>query len=93
MGSKKEVFILTGSLSGSPTQEQRAKQLETFGIDNTHCTSVIMVDGATMEEVAIGKGQFCRDNQIDMIFEDNDLFIQHINKLSPKTSTWLIRRF
>lgn len=88
-----KIVILTGSLSGHPTYDERLKQITDLGITADLYNELKIVDGQDQYAVALKKAVFCREEAVDMIFEDTDLYILKINEISPKTSTWLIRRF
>lgn|SRR5574343_43326 len=88
-----KVILLTGCLNGLPTLEERISQLDELGVTKDHYTELERCDAATHEEVAMQKAQYCKEKEIDLIFEDDDLYIFLINQVSPETSTWLIRRF
>lgn len=88
-----KVFILTGSVDNMPTLEYRRYQLEKMGFfQDIFYHELVRASGMNMEEVAISKAEFCRDNNIDMMFEDYEPYIKKINEISPQTSTWLIGR-
>jgi uncharacterized HAD superfamily protein len=88
-----KVILLTGCINDSPTEAERIAQLAELGIKSDHYTALERCIGTTHEDVAMKKATYCKENNVDLIFEDDDLYIFLINQISPKTSTWLIRRF
>jgi|TARA_Y100000310_G_C20691139_1_gene822285 hypothetical protein len=96
-----EIHILTGAISNfyngkykegnyeSPIE--RISQLKSYGIYNW--TKLIMVvRDKQFPDIADGKGEYCRDNNIDIIYEDNLGYIKSIKKISPNTLAFLICR-
>ena len=88
------VICLTGSLGDKPTQEERVKQLSELGLEQgENYTEIVRSNGLDPKQVAENKAKFCKKNKIDMVFEDDDMYISMINGESPKTTTWLVRRW
>jgi hypothetical protein len=94
MHGRNRVIVLTGCLYDQPSEEERIKQLEGFGVrKGVHYTELIRVPGFTHKQVSYGKATYCRDTQIDIILEDDDEYISDINQMSPRTTCFLIRRW
>jgi hypothetical protein len=89
-----EVYILSCCLKNTPTERERMKQIKLLGLaKGVDFTDHIFFSVDKVEEMYGAEATWCRDNWIDFVFEDEDAFIMTINKVSPFTSTWLIRRF
>ncbi|OPY60057.1 MAG: hypothetical protein A4E57_04568 [Syntrophorhabdaceae bacterium PtaU1.Bin034] len=89
-----EVHVLTGRKSSGEEGNQespgeRVEQLRKIGI--TNYTRLIQITRRTQHpDIGIGKGEYCRDNLIDMVLEDDILYIQEISRISPTTQAFLI---
>jgi len=44
--------------------------------------------GRSISHIAELKGQYCRDNHIDLLIDDHDEYCAAVRKLSPKTAVW-----
>lgn len=94
MHSRNRVIVLTGCLYDQPSEAERIKQLKDLGVTKgIHYTSLVRISGFTHRQVSYGKAMYCRDTQVDMIFEDDDQYISDINQMSPRTTCFLIRRW
>lgn len=87
------IYILTGAIASNISRNDRRNQLDGLGISPELYDDIAIANGINIEDVGRIKGEFCRDNNIDMLFEDMDVYIRKVNELSPQTSTWLVRRF
>jgi hypothetical protein len=90
-----EVHVLTGRVAGREEDEvsppDRIKQLAKLGI--TAYTCLVQITRRNQHpDIGMGKGAYCRDNAIDMILEDDVLYIMEITRLSPETQPFLIMR-
>lgn len=88
-----EVHVLTGRLS--PNEEDmvsppdRVRQLERLGI--TSYTRLVQIARKEQyPDIGIGKGEYCKTNQIDMILEDDMLYVREISRVSPGTQAFVI---
>jgi len=82
--------ILTGSLNPNATIDGRLEQLSKYGINKEDFDEIVQCIGADVTEVAKKKAEYCRDNNIDLIFEDTPLYTYWISKISPNTACFLI---
>lgn len=84
-----QVSILTGSI-GPGDLNTRQEQLKRLGIfRDIHFRELCICEGANIQEVADGKGVFCRDLCVDMIFEDSPLYLTAVRRISPTTVCWI----
>ncbi len=88
-----EIHVLTGRKSATEGNmerpENRIEQLRKLGI--TRYTRLVQIARKTQHpDIGIGKGEYCRDNAIDMVMEDDIQYIQEIVRVSPKTQAFLI---
>lgn len=83
------VTVLTGSI-GQGIESQRVQQLKSLGISENAYTSLVIAVDASTQGVADKKGQFCRDQKVDMIFEDTPMYLEAIKRISPSTCCFLI---
>lgn len=44
--------------------------------------------GNSIHHIGILKGEFCRDNQIDLLIDDNEIYCKAVRKISPRTAVW-----
>lgn len=87
-----KVTVLTACFNGEPTREEKLKLLSSHGFhQGLEFDQLVIVEGKDLSERGFRKAEFCRDHQVDMIFEDCDIYIEEINRLSPKTVCWRIR--
>lgn len=87
------VIVLTGAIRGTEiTRPERIAQLNSLGIHHDeHYDEIFISVGGDMVEVARGKGKVCREEKVDMVFEDNEDFIRFIRTMSPQTITMMVR--
>jgi hypothetical protein len=88
-----EIHILTGGMGGQvgnfESPAARVEQLEHLGI--TSYTKLVQVTRRVQHpDIGIGKGEYCRINGIDMVIEDDILYIREISRISPRTQAFLI---
>jgi hypothetical protein len=88
-----EVHVLTGSVRNTEedavSPPDRVEQLAKLGI--TAYTRLVQITRREQHpDIGIGKGVYCRDNGIDMILEDDVLYIWEIKKMSPETQAFLV---
>jgi hypothetical protein len=70
----------------------RQNQLALLGIPRHKYSKIVSVMRETHHPgVGIAKGEYCRDNAIDYMFEDDADYAAHIKNLSPKTMVFLIQ--
>jgi hypothetical protein len=88
-----EIHVLTGRLSSreenAVNPADRVEQLRRLGITK-YTTLVQITRQAQYPDIGIGKGEYCRDHNIDMIMEDDTLYIGEISRISPRTQAFLI---
>jgi hypothetical protein len=83
-------IILTGSLNPNADINHRINQLKKYNITENDYKEIIQCIGKKVVEVAQKKGEYCRNNKIDLIFEDTELYLHLIKKISPKTACFII---
>lgn len=89
-----EIHLLTGRKSSiieenMESPQNRIDQLRKLGI--TRYTRLVQIARKVQHpDIGIGKGEYCRDNAIDMVMEDDIQYIQEIERISPKTQAFLI---
>ncbi len=88
-----EIHILTGGTSGPEENLEspvgRVEQLGRLGI--TSYTRLVQVTRRVQHpDIGVGKGEYCRDNGIHMVIEDDILYIREISRISPRTQAFLI---
>lgn len=88
-----EVHIITGGIQPGFGYEfnsqSRIKQLSDLGIHRW--SYLVRCYASTSGEVANLKGQYCKDFEIDCLFEDTLSYIEAVKKISPLTQTFLIQ--
>ena len=88
-----EIHVLTGRLSHREADivspDERVEQLRRLGI-TTYTRLVQITRKAQYPDIGTGKGEYCRDNAIDMIIEDDLSYIREISRISPLTQAFLI---
>lgn len=94
MDAGNEIHILTGGKRDQEDNvinpEGRLKQLKRLGI--TRFTVVVQIVRETQHPgIGVGKAEYCRDNDIDMIFEDDRLYVLEIKRIAPNTQAFLIQ--
>lgn len=84
--------LLTGHSRPDPStanseelQAGRKAQIESLGIGDLDAPIHICV-GRNSREVAHQKGEFCRDNQIDIFIDDSKDYCEAVRRLSPNTT-------
>lgn len=82
--------ILTGSLNPNATIDGRIEQLRKYDISDEDFDEIVQCIGIDVVDVAKKKGEYCRDNNIDLIFEDSPLYTFWISRISPQTACFLI---
>ena len=88
-----EIHILTGGVA-LPEEDlesppYRIRQLKSYGI--TSYTRLVQVTRRSQyPDIGVGKGEYCRNNRIDMIMEDDVHYIKEISRISPDTQAFLI---
>lgn len=96
-----EIHILTGAKPNSRNDgnnkegnysnlPNRMKQLKKYGIEN-YTVLISVLRETDTPGVAEGKGDYCKENKIDIIFEDNSKYAEAIKRISPHTIIFLIR--
>lgn len=86
-GAGHHVTILTGADNPfSGDTEVRRTQIKALGIDDADIDQMLICRGSDWSAVAEMKGDYCRDNKIDFVFEDSDAFISAIKRKSPDTA-------
>jgi hypothetical protein len=93
MRAGNEVHILTGGVSipegNVESPPHRVRQLKSYGIESY--TRLVQVTRRSQHpDIGEGKGEYCRDNRIDMVLEDDVLYVQEISRISPDTQAFLI---
>jgi hypothetical protein len=88
-----EVHVLTGRVSNTEgdmvSPRDRVEQLARLGI--TTYTRLIQISRrAQYPDIGAGKGDYCRENGIDMIMEDDTEYVREISRRSPETQAFLI---
>jgi hypothetical protein len=88
-----EIHVLTGKVASrvedEENPEERIEQLARLGI--TSYTRLVQITRTSQHpDIGTGKGEYCRDNEIDMIFEDDIFYIREISRISPVTQAFLI---
>lgn len=91
-----EIHIITSSLNSLQddinfTYEKPSRVKQLNDLDIFYWTVLVRVSAKSYKEIGFGKGVYCKENQIDCLFEDNEIFIQEVKKQSPLTQTFLIR--
>ena len=82
-----KVVILTGADNPyNGDKEVRRAQIASLGIDESDIDELLICRGQDWKEVAEIKGDYCRDNKVDFVFEDSDEFISAIKRKSPSTA-------
>lgn len=93
MKAGNEIHVLTGRVAHTEgdmeSPPDRVEQLAKLGI--TSYTRLVQITRSQQHpDIGIGKGEYCRDNGIDMIMEDDPLYIKEISRISPATQAFLI---
>ena len=87
LGPDKCVF-LTGSTDINVPMEQhqsgRRRQVEGL-IGSRLFVEIHICVEETHENVSIAKGNYCRDNGIDVLFDDCERYCNDVSRISPKT--------
>jgi len=90
-----EVHILTGSTDTERPYEEhikgRWKQLRKYNIFPKDADKLHVAIGHTVQDVAREKGKYCKLHNIDLVFEDSDLFVTYITSMSPGTKCFLLK--
>jgi hypothetical protein len=84
------ITLLTGTLN-SPDMQGRLSQVAGLGIARHLFTEIVICAGKNTGEVATKKGEFCRDQRVDMVFEDTSSYLTAIHPISPNTARFLIQ--
>lgn len=88
-----EIHIITGGLQDNFGYDfnsgKRIKQLN--DIDIYYWTVLVRCFAPTTEEVALLKGKYCLNNEIDCLYEDTLSYIEAVKIYSPFTQTFLIQ--
>ncbi len=88
-----KVFVLTGALATNVVggnEAWRRAQLQSVDISPDCYTDLAICVRPTFEEVGKLKGVFCKEYDINMIWEDTGIFIQGIKQESPATATMAV---
>ena len=90
--AENQITILTGTLDNTCDSmfAMRRAQLGNLGIGQSLYTKLFICYGRSTDEVAARKAEFCRDNQVHMVFEDTRKYLEAIQKISPATACWLV---
>ena len=88
-----EIHILTGGTSSPEgdyeSPQERVEQLARIGITRyTHLVQITRL--IQYPDIGIGKAEYCRNNGIDMIIEDDILYVREVKRISPSTQAFLI---
>lgn len=91
------IHIITGTTNIKKTpeecQEHRKAQLKKYDIKEKEDYDYLVICRSPMVEgVAAAKADYCKNKNIDIIFEDSDLFIEAINKYSNTLCFKIIER-
>jgi len=72
-----EIHVITGALedSGEWTIESRLAQLSELGVEYTKLHRCF---GKNLWEVGEEKGRVCRENRIDLLFEDSSTYVRAV---------------
>ena len=85
-----DAVILTGNLHNGMTQAQlvagRVEQLRPYIGEATN--RIVVCVGSSVQEVGRIKGEFCRDNLIDLLIDDSDIYLDAVRRISPGTARW-----
>lgn len=73
------------------TLDGRIEQLESYGVISDMYNELIVACGKTVTDVAELKGAFCKQEKIDVVFEDTKLFTDSIGCVAPETTCFLIQ--
>jgi hypothetical protein len=88
-----EIHVLTGRVANAEADmvspPDRVEQLARLGI-TTYTRLVQITRRMQYPDIGAGKGVYCRDNGIDMIIEDDELYVREISRVSPGTQSFLI---
>lgn len=80
------VYILTGGPIAEDAVITRTKQLDDLNIPREVYNKVIPVQGSgSHRDFEIEKGCFCKENNIDFVIDNEDIYLNEIKKQSPKT--------
>jgi hypothetical protein len=89
-----EVHIITGCHGNKDEnefdEESRVEQLGKIGI-NKWTKMVQVTRRVHYPDVSVGKGEYCRDNEIALMFEDHMPYIEAIKEISPGTQVVLMQ--
>ena len=86
-----EIFILTSRLINDETKTDKNRVLQLSKMQITEYAKLVsIVRDKQYPDCGIGKGEFCRDNDIDLIIEDDKNYLTEIKRISPKTQGFLI---
>jgi hypothetical protein len=88
-----KVFILTSSVNGSPSHVEKIQQLARLKITPDMYDDIHIVHATEPRGQELGKGIFCQQNGVHLLFENEDRYIRKVNCLSPETCCVLMRRF
>ena len=85
-----DAVILTGNIHNGMTQAQlvagRIEQLRPYIGDVTN--KIIVCVGSSVQEVGRFKGEYCRDNLVDILIDDSDVYLDAVRRISPGTARW-----
>ena len=80
-----EIYFLT---TKRKTKHERIQQLKELGINEYK--DIVIVEGASHQWVAYHKALFCKENNINIVFENNSLNISYIKSENPLIDCWLL---
>lgn len=87
-----EVHVITGTLNKQlhKAEEGKNKKLKRLNLD-IKGIFLTVVRGKTIKEVGKRKGLYCREQMIDMMIEDTELYLEEIKNYSPYTLCLLLK--
>jgi hypothetical protein len=83
-----KVFCLTGNGRGDSDYEvdsaERVNQLKKYGVQKgVDYDSVVACNSDDPKEIAVKKGEWCKQNNVDLVIDDMDAYIKEIKRASP----------
>lgn len=97
--TRARVFILTGcDMVDGPFEDLneirqehliklRVAQLKTFGVtDISHYHRILIACGQRKSDVAMEKARYCREMNIDVLFDNDKSYCDMVRTISPKTT-------
>lgn len=85
------VTLLTGTLNPEITVAARQAQVAALGAElGTHYQEIRQIYAPDTDQVARGKGDFCREAGVTHLFEDTPKYVAAVRLASPRTACWLV---